>query len=664
GVRLDVMKEVLLDEMRSFRNIGQGESGEDGAFRVEGLGSGGHVLRAFAAGFKPARLEVEVAESEPPRPLTVILRRGAGIAGRVEEATGAPAAGVNVDVGPAAAEQGSRMGMGMRVDVRTDPEGRFSVEGLDPGRYLLSVGDEAGFGASEIVEAGANEEVVLRLRAPGSLLCRVVDSAGAPVAGAEVMAMPAQTVAGGVQRRTTGPDGAASFEGLAAERHRLQVSADGLPPAMQVVTVGSGRTTDITVTLERGGTLVGRVLGLTAEQRARVSVAVRGNRARVSQDGSFTITGVRIGVGQVSAWLLPEGTERNATFEIADAQTPASVEIDFGGGATLVGSVTRGGRAAAGLRVAAVAGRGRATSTVTGEDGAYRLEGIEEGDVVVTVNSDTGATLATRRLTANGETRADFDVPAGEVVGRVIDAATREGVAQASLAARAEASPPVERAATGGEDGTFRIGELADGDYLVRASASGFAPAEARVHVAFGRAAEVTLALEGEQRLDVTVVEPDGTPCDSFLLVPAASGVVLDSVWARCDRRGRAVVASLGPGSYTALLVGRGAALARLSVPSSGGRVVLRPLGTLVVLAPPPGASAWRVRALLDGIAVPVQRWSNPERGEWVSLVTRTLSMRLPEGEVVVQAVDPGGATHERRVRIPPGGEAIARFGD
>lgn len=664
GVTIAVTKELLLAQGQSFRNVGNAESGEDGAFRVEGIGPGGHVLWISAEGFKPVRLEVDVPEDEASRPVTVIMRRGLSISGRVEEATGAPAAGVHVDLAPAAAEQGSRTGMGMRVDVRTDPEGRFSVEGLDPGRYLLSVGDDAGFGASEIVEAGANEEVVLRLRAPGSLLCRVVEPGGAPVAGAEVMAMPAQTVAGGVQRRTTGPDGAASFEVLAAERHRLQVSADGLPPAMQVVTVSSGQMAEITVTLERGGTLVGRVLGLTAEQLARVSVSVRGNGARVREDGSFTITGVRVGVGQVSAWLLPEGTERDATFEIVDPETPVSVELDFGGGAALAGTVTRGGRGAAGLRVAAVAGRGRATSTVTGQDGSYRLEGIEEGDVVVTVNSDTGATLATRRLAASGTTRADFEIPAGEVVGRVIDAATREGVPQVSLTLRGGSSPPVERTAQGAEDGAFRIGELADGDYHVRATAPGFAPAEERVHVAFGRAPEVTLAMEGEQRLDVTVAEPDGTPCDSFLLVPAADGVVLDGVWARCDRRGRAVVTSLGARSYTGLLVGRGAALVQFAVPSSGVRVALKPIGALVIVAPTPSGPAWRARVIAGGTVVPVAQWSNPARGEWVALSSGTLTVRLPAGEVVVQAVDPDGVTHERRVQVPPGGEAIARFGD
>jgi hypothetical protein len=144
-----------------------------------------------------------------------------------------------------------------------------------------------------------------------------------------------------------------------------------------------------------------------------------------------------------------------------------------------------------------------------------------------------------------------------------------------------------------------------------------------------------------------------------------SGGRVLDGIWANCDSRGRAIVTSLAPGAYTALLSGRGAALVAFTVPSAGARVTLAPAGRLQVVAPAGTAGPWRVRvAAPGGAAVPVQSWSNPDRGEWVALHDRTLTLRVPAGAYTVQAIDPGGGTHERRVDVPADGETFARFGE
>jgi hypothetical protein len=665
GVPIGVDKEVTLANSRSMAGIAATESREDGTFQVEGLGIGGYVVRVEAPGFKPARIEVTVPESEAPRPVTVVLKRGLAVAGRVEDADAAAAAGIFVDLGPAASSVGMRDAGWAPRTVRSDPDGRFAFDGLEPGRYQVSAGDEAGAGASELVEAGAADAVVLRLKPPGSLRCRVVDGDNSPVAGADVRLYPTGGTISGPQRGATDATGTAAFTGLAAQRYRVSVTAEGLAPASQDATVAGSQAADVTVVLKRGGTLTGRVVGLTREQLGRVTLSTRGGRGRAAEDGSFTLTGVPVGVGQVSAWLQPENKERTARFELKDPDTPVAVEIDFGGGATVTGAVRRGGRAAAGLEVATSRGGNPEASTVTDGEGSYRLDGVDPGEVDITVSDDVGNTLAARRVTIGGATRVDFDVPGGEIVGKVVDADSRDGVPQAQIVVRTASGAPVERAAQSSESGAFRVGELADGDYTVQASAPGYAPAESRAHLQLGHSPGVTLMLTGEQRLEITITESDGAPADGVLIAPTTAGRVLDGVWARCDSRGKAIVTALPPGSYSALLTGRGAAFAALTVPSTGARVTLAPSGRLLVIVPASATTPWRVRvASAGGPVVPVLPWLNPDRGEWVASNGQPLTLRVPAGAYTVQARDPQGGLHEQTVTVPADGELTVRFGE
>jgi len=87
--------------------------------------------------------------------------------------------------------------------------------------------------------------------------------------------------------------------------------------------------------------------------------------------------------------------------------------------------------------------------------------------------------------------------------------------------------------------------------------------------------------------------------------------------------------------------------------------------GRLQVLAPAGTAAPWRgAGGGAGGAAVPVLPWYNADRGEWVALRGQPLTVRVPAGAYTVQAIDPAGGTHERRVDVPVEGEAIARFGE
>ena len=138
---------------------------------------------------------------------------GASLTGQVlEEGTGAAIAGAQVNVLRAPPERPAAGTMGVPgrpLTTTTDREGRFQVDGLEPGRYRISV-QKAGFAmsldAAPPIDLGAGERrgIDVRLQRGAVIVGRVLDEAGEPLADARVMAMRKMpTTSTGV---TTRPD--------------------------------------------------------------------------------------------------------------------------------------------------------------------------------------------------------------------------------------------------------------------------------------------------------------------------------------------------------------------------------------------------------------------------------------------------------------------------
>ena len=64
----------------------------------------------------------------------------------------------------------------------------------------------------------------------------------------------------------------------------------------------------------------------------------------------------------------------------------------------------------------------------------------------------------------------------GEVMGTVIDTATKEPVARASIAVRSRKDSSLVTGAIAGPDGAFHIQGLRSGDYYLRTTSIGFKP--------------------------------------------------------------------------------------------------------------------------------------------------------------------------------------------
>ncbi len=145
---------------------------------------------------------------------------------------------------------------------RTNKDGRFRFTGLEEGRYRLQlVGDAASAPYAPPVDltVSLDEDELhdwgdIALDPGHSVSGRVVDGEGAPVPGAEVLALSGARSGPLPRRGTTDEDGAFTIEGLEVGEWGLIPSAEGFAssPSSQVSIEEDGLADDVELALLRG----------------------------------------------------------------------------------------------------------------------------------------------------------------------------------------------------------------------------------------------------------------------------------------------------------------------------------------------------------------------------------------------------------------------------
>ncbi len=162
------------------RPWGQATTDGEGRFVVEGLDEGAaYTLEARHELFAPGRSERTAGGAQG---VLVRLGRGRSLRGRVVDADGRPAAAYTLAL---ARKRGLAFDV-VRTLAIVDAEGRFAVEGLEPGRYRI-VATGLGRAPSAALDAEAPADgLELRLGKAGTVVGVVTDAAGKPLEHAKV----------------------------------------------------------------------------------------------------------------------------------------------------------------------------------------------------------------------------------------------------------------------------------------------------------------------------------------------------------------------------------------------------------------------------------------------------------------------------------------------
>jgi hypothetical protein len=480
------------------------------------------------------------------------------LSGTVTDADGAPLSGVTVIA------YDPRLNY---ADARTTTDGGFSIGMLPPGRYRVRAlpadddphvdrfaPDEWNYCDADVFDVGSGDSVdgvELALPVGGTLSGRIVDSAGAPVANADVLALGESDRSGLVSRlSSTDDDGAFSFVGLdsdpgSSEPYAVYVGADGWPlqylgqaydedlAVLYEVTIGEDTVAEGDSPLLDGIVVQGTVTGPdgpVSGGSVYVYASSQVLTASITSTGTYEADGLP--PGDVIPWATVTGL---ATTYYPDTDRPGD-RIDGSGEGTVVTgadltmpaetvlTVTIAGEgdlSESGLLLyndTYTVGRGAsadADGVVTIDalfDGTYYLYvyGADVGRVDDYVRGSDGEPLP---IVVSGDTDLTVDLPVGASISGVVVGDDGEPVYGAYVYLAWFDGSDSQVTVTD-SDGLWSITGLPAGDFTLETRYSAYCPNDASWvttwwpdHYVAEDATKITLA-EGETLSDVEIVAP------------------------------------------------------------------------------------------------------------------------------------------------------------
>jgi protocatechuate 3,4-dioxygenase beta subunit len=256
----------------------RGRSGADGRFALQGLGVGRYRLHAAAPDHQRTVVEPVAA---PSANVVLRLQPQATFAVTVLDSQGTPVTDYVLQARRAESASGGRQAAGparlVHVTAAQLVDGRMHVRGFDPGDWQITARAD-GHASSDTLnltleDDGNEPEVQLRLRQGGTLLGKVVDARGQPIAGATIQCTT--TAAGGsvaVFRALLSPqdmpiastDASGQFgcKNVSPSTYAVRIRATGFAPAaIAQVAIADGQTRDLgTIVLGAGTEISGLAL--------------------------------------------------------------------------------------------------------------------------------------------------------------------------------------------------------------------------------------------------------------------------------------------------------------------------------------------------------------------------------------------------------------------
>ena len=414
---------------------------DNGTFRIEDMDPGTYRLEIHAEGHAAHQSDwLEVAEQSTLQGLIFYLDPESRLIGQcIDRDTQAPVANASVRV-----EHGSPSGIAkvfsrfFEQGIPTDDEGFFDIGGLGAGSYQVTIRhpDYAEFSQSgiELEPQQIRRDLVFALEQGAKVYGVVEDQRGTPLINVKILASDAT----GTQIHSSNTDAQGFYEiaNLAPGRYVLTKMPTTLNLSEGLLDQFSGGLETKNISLEKNQALEMNFGGRSATGTAKIDGVVRQNGEPVA--------GIFVAVVE-SGELVPS--------------------VGSGGGRT----------------------------TATDSAGRFHFDSLQAGAVLVQAQTNRGEWMIpesihskTVRVKAGSTTTVVFELPSGEVKGRLVDGTTQESIAGTPVYATrvqnqglrplGDMSAARAAIATSAEDGSFVLRNLDQGEYRIMAGRHGFTP--------------------------------------------------------------------------------------------------------------------------------------------------------------------------------------------
>ena len=471
GVHLGVFS------MQGGQVVGMDPSDDKGRWEIFGVKPGSFMVFAFGESSVPNIGKQVTVVDKDVSGVQIDIETGVTISGRVQ-----PPQAASISL-----ELAGSVGLANIFDavktmmVRADADaqtGAFTLHNAPAGAYKLVARAPAGpVGTQPIAIAQVDQhDVIIQLEDRAAIAGRVVDTTGAPVAGAEVSSRRTDDGKadnmisfsdGSRNGVTTNADGAFKLVGLEAGTYELSahVGNDELfeypdrkdkdkkdNKAKPEVTVAAAESkTGVTITIAaHNGVIRGTVVSGDKQPAADTWVsAKRVAPARptpkdgdsessfdadewmpatepvlTGADGKFTITKLRDG----DYTVIAEGPRGSSRAE-KKAKPGDTITIELAPLGTLAGKVTLNGAPVVGYQISCHSPAGGADRSSAAADGGYSLEHLAPGSYHCSVEADAGTAIGTADVPAGVATLDLALTPWASISGQVVSMFDKSGVA-------------------------------------------------------------------------------------------------------------------------------------------------------------------------------------------------------------------------------------------
>jgi protocatechuate 3,4-dioxygenase beta subunit len=437
AVALAILSTVLLVPWRDEPTTTAGGGAEPVAAREPAPATSGELSGGPAD--SESRIAAAPSAGTEPKSASEAEATGSLVAHVVWEDDKTPAPGITVSLYRAGADA-----LFEQPTFASDEHGAVRFARLDPGRvHLMILRGEANWGDAISIEAGREAETTLSVGPGMNCKGHVVDAAGRPIEGAEVLVAG---WAGGeaLPLACTAADGTFSLRAIATHCHVGARAPGYAASALRQFTGGKGAEVELKITLEKNavelsGTVVdpdrrpvaGAVVQAGSEDASMVNlpdggVGKRPMHARVRTDAQGRFRFESLLPGSMPVAVRARGlAPSHQTVELEPGR-PLTIRVQLEPGVILVGSVrdTQGAPVPrAELSFGEWENLGH-RQVLSDEKGEFRVDGLASGEWKARAESDAkGKAEATLRAAPGATLRWDAVLSSGlELHGLVLDA--------------------------------------------------------------------------------------------------------------------------------------------------------------------------------------------------------------------------------------------------